>query len=478
MTNIEVRTQNIYENLSNAEKKVAAYFLDNVENVFAKPISQLAEESGVSKVAWVRFCKAIGFDGLKDLKKSLFSELHETAGEPAEAAAFSDIREATGIDQLILSVKNNSIRAVRDTTKLLDPASVEAAARQILNARSVRIFGVGASALVGEDLYNKLLRIDKNVCFCRDLHIQLTYAANMTPQDVAVLISMSGNTKEVLEMLALSRQCGTPTVALTKFDKSVLAQNADIRLYISAPEATPRSGAMSSRIAQMVAVDVLFTAVAHLDYDRAAASLEKSRESCRPPGGAGAPPLRRGYSDPRLPPHLTGAGTALGGPGAFCCYSRRTNASVCTPSGRDKTAAETCPSTRCKSAWASLASTPHRIITMAVLAEKPASSKTPRARSGLTPVAQQTMDTARATSFWLLAHTSTIRLLYTFPSFTITAVDSIFSTIFCAVPLFRRVEPVTTSGPGCGAMPISAAASMAEPGQQVSPITGAPNARA
>ena len=262
MTNIEVRTQNIYENLSNAEKKVASYFLDNVENVFAKPISQLAEESGVSKVAWVRFCKAIGFDGLKEL---------------------------------ILSVKNNSIRAVRDTTKLLYPASVEAAARQILNARSVRIFGVGASALVGEDLYNKLLRIDKNVCFCRDLHIQLTYAANMTPQDVAVLISMSGNTKEVLEMLALSRQCGTPTVALTKFDKSVLAQNADIRLYISAPEATPRSGAMSSRIAQMVAVDVLFTAVAHLDYDRAAASLEKSRESCRPHRVDGAPPLRRRY---------------------------------------------------------------------------------------------------------------------------------------------------------------------------------------
>ena len=33
----------------------------------------------------------------------------------------------------------------------------------------IHIFGVGASALVGEDLYNKLLRIDKNVCFCRCL---------------------------------------------------------------------------------------------------------------------------------------------------------------------------------------------------------------------------------------------------------------------------------------------------------------------
>ena len=37
MTNIEVRTQNIYENLSNAEKKVAAYFLDNVEKYSPSP---------------------------------------------------------------------------------------------------------------------------------------------------------------------------------------------------------------------------------------------------------------------------------------------------------------------------------------------------------------------------------------------------------------------------------------------------------
>lgn len=82
MTNIEVRTQNIYENLSNAEKKVAAYFLDNVENVFAKPISQLAEESGVSKVAWVRFCKAIGFDGLKDLKKACSASCMKRRASP------------------------------------------------------------------------------------------------------------------------------------------------------------------------------------------------------------------------------------------------------------------------------------------------------------------------------------------------------------------------------------------------------------
>ena len=71
MTSIELRVRSIYDSLSNAEKKVADYFLCNLESVFNKPIATLAQEAGVSKVAWVRFCKDIGFEGLKDLKKAI-----------------------------------------------------------------------------------------------------------------------------------------------------------------------------------------------------------------------------------------------------------------------------------------------------------------------------------------------------------------------------------------------------------------------
>ena len=84
MTSIELRIQSIYDSLSNAEKKVADYFMNNIENVFNKPIAQLAQEAGVSKVAWVRFCKDIGFDGLKDLKKALFGELSGELTNPAD----------------------------------------------------------------------------------------------------------------------------------------------------------------------------------------------------------------------------------------------------------------------------------------------------------------------------------------------------------------------------------------------------------
>ena len=60
------------------------------------------------------------------------------------------------------------------------------------------------------------------------------------------------------------------------------------------------------------------------------------------------------------------------------------------------------------------------------------------------------------------------------PSLIIAPVESMFSTIFWAVPLFIRVEPVTTSGPGVGVMAISAVFSTWEPGLQEMPITWAP----
>lgn len=276
-TNIELLIRGEFDTLSNAEKKVAAYFLNDVESVFKKPIAKLAAESGVSEVVWVRFCKTLGFKGLKDLKQSLFNELYQ-AKDKGDPIVFSDILEAeqASIDQMILSVRNNSICAVQDTARLLDPAGVEAAARKILAARTIRIFGMGSSALVAEDLCSKLLRLDLAVRFFADFHSQLTYASSMTPEDVAVIISTSGRTKEIIEILDISSQCKTPVISLTSYSKSPLALRSDIQLYSSSPEVMPRSAAMSSRIAQMTVVDILFSAVAGLDYDKTASILEKS----------------------------------------------------------------------------------------------------------------------------------------------------------------------------------------------------------
>ncbi|GAA4654229.1 MurR/RpiR family transcriptional regulator [Anaerocolumna aminovalerica] len=283
MTTVEIRTQTMYSQLSNSEKLVADYILKNRENIFRYPLAKLAEQSGTSQGAWVRFCKSIGFDGMKDLKKSLFVEMNDTiteSGTSAPLLQFTDIKEHSTFSSMAENVCYSSIQAIEATLKLFDEEMLKKTVNKIIHARTIRLFGVGASGLVASDLFHKLLRIGYNVTFCQDTHVSLTYASTLTEEDIAILFSNSGETKEIIEILEIAQKNKATTLAITKFGKSHLAMNSDLVLYTSSPEIYKRSGAMSSRIAQLILNDILFTAIANRDYENVEELLEVSYESC------------------------------------------------------------------------------------------------------------------------------------------------------------------------------------------------------
>lgn len=282
MTNVELRIRSSYNSFSATERKAADYFLAHINVIYNLPIAQMAKESGVSTTAWVRLCKSIGFAGLKEMRKQLYAEL---ASEPKAGQSeiyFADLNENSDIDQILHTVSSTSVQAIRDTTKMLDPKALDEAADCILGAKSIRLFGVGASALVAEDLYNKLLRINKNAVFSRDSHIQLSYSSTLTPDDVGIFVSNTGATKETLEAMNVAKSRSCKTIGITRYSaKSPLASGCDILLYTASPEVYIRSGAMSSRLAQLLTVDVLFTLVASKDYNNIKQPLEESYKICQ-----------------------------------------------------------------------------------------------------------------------------------------------------------------------------------------------------
>lgn len=282
MTDIEIRTRSTYDALSPAEQKVARYFLQNLSSVFDDPIASLAEKSGVSQVMWVRFCKALGFSGLKEMKKNLVSQLRQAREETAAPSSmdFLDTRIYSSTEDIIRGIEAGTVDAVRSTAKIQDPAVLEAVAARMAAAQSVRLFGMGASGLVAEDLYYKLLRIDLRAIFCTDAHAQLTYITSIKPGDVAVFFSNSGRTTEVLELARAASQRSACIVAVTKYGSNPLAELADYVLPTSSPELEFRSGAMSSRIAALLVVDMLFTTLCNKNYDTVAKPLSESFSQC------------------------------------------------------------------------------------------------------------------------------------------------------------------------------------------------------
>lgn len=284
MTTIEMLVQNMYSGLNPSEQAAASYFLKHPDHIFRYPLATLAKMSGTSQGAWVRFCKNIGFDGIKGLKNALFTETNTgNSQKDSVPKEFSDIRDIDSTLSLAKHVCQTSIQAIENTLQLLDTETIEKVAVLITQAKAIRCFGVGASGLVAEDINAKFQRLGYSALFNKDLHSSYTLASVSSASDIALLLSDSGETAEILTIADILKSVGTPTVAITRYNSSnSLSCKADYVLYTNSKEVLMRSSATSSRIAQLCLCDILFMAVASHDYPNIEEKLKLSYENCHP----------------------------------------------------------------------------------------------------------------------------------------------------------------------------------------------------
>ena len=104
-------------------------------------------------------------------------------------------------------------------------------------------------------------------------------ASRLGGGDVAIGISHSGETLEVLEPMTRSGRQGATTVAITNYPRSPLAQAADIVLVTAARDVTFRTGGLSGRHAQMIVLDALYLGVAQRDYPLAEQAFDATADA-------------------------------------------------------------------------------------------------------------------------------------------------------------------------------------------------------
>lgn len=274
MKNALLRLREARASLSAAEQQIARYIIDNPEEAALLTVRELAQRTFTSPSSVVRVCRSVGFEGYKELRRALVAELAALgdSGRHAEAELSPD----DSVREVVDKVTRKNIQSLTDSQRLLSPEVVEACAHLLDRSRCVLLFGLGSSLLVAHDTYLKLLRLDKPCVVNDDWHSQLLSARNATPADVGIAISYSGQTVEVIECMKALKANGVPTIAITRYSPSRVAELADYKLYIAANESLFRNGAMSSRIAQLNAVDILYTAYASLHYEDTLRALTRT----------------------------------------------------------------------------------------------------------------------------------------------------------------------------------------------------------
>jgi DNA-binding MurR/RpiR family transcriptional regulator len=229
-----------------------------------------------------RFCQSLDFGGYRDFRLAVASAL---SAERAQRDRFElvdgEIDPTDAAENVVAKIAYQETLAIEQTARALDYAALEGAVAAIAAAPRVDVYGSGASGLTASDLQQKLFRIGMVATYSADAHLALVAAALQQPGNVAIAISHSGLTTETVQALRVAHEAGATTVALTNFPDSALAEYSDFVLSTQARENRYRSGAMSSRIAQLALVDFVFVRVAQKRYSVTAEPLRRTYEDVR-----------------------------------------------------------------------------------------------------------------------------------------------------------------------------------------------------
>ena len=239
--------------LNKSETKVARAILEDPEAATRSSIAVLAATAGVSEPSVNRFCKKFGATGFPDFKLRLARSLVSGVRYISRAVEMDD-----DIDTYPKKLFDNTITALMLARDQLPITDIERAVDYLAQARQIYFLGLGTSAAVARDAEHKFFRFKVPVTTCTDPLMHRMLAAGGSAGEVFFFISHTGRTETLVETAELVRNTEATVVSLTA-EGSPLAAASHLSIDLSVAENTEEYLPMTSRIVQLVVLDVLAT---------------------------------------------------------------------------------------------------------------------------------------------------------------------------------------------------------------------------
>jgi DNA-binding MurR/RpiR family transcriptional regulator len=174
---------------------------------------------------------------------------------------------------------STNIAALNETFHVLDFDAVSKAVDLISAARRIHFFGMGSSGVIALEGKQKFMRILPNVEYVSDCHMQYMAASLLDSRDLAVIVSYSGSTKDMIEIHKLIKKNGCKSICITRFAKSSLTNIADVVLLCGSNEGPLEGGASSTTMVQLYILDVLYLQYFIKHYNQSRENKSRTTES-------------------------------------------------------------------------------------------------------------------------------------------------------------------------------------------------------
>jgi DNA-binding MurR/RpiR family transcriptional regulator len=271
--------ETLYNTFTKSEKKIADYTLSHREKIMYMSITELSDACSAGEASIFRFCKTLGLRGYQEFKIALANSISE---DQSSQKIYSSIHEGDSLEEISEKVKNANLSAIENTYSLLDYEDLKTAAGYLFSADHIRFFGVGASYTTALEGHIKFLRITNKSSCTFDSHLQAMTASLMGEKEVAVIISFSGQTKDTVEVAIEAKKSGAKVIAITRYQKSPLAEYADVVLLTGAMEGPFQGGSTSAKVAQLYLLDLLYMQYYLHSFQESETNKEQTLQSVVP----------------------------------------------------------------------------------------------------------------------------------------------------------------------------------------------------
>ena len=244
----------LYDQLFDAEKKIAKYILNNPKEVVDMTVSELAQTSDVSIASVSRFCRKVGLKGFAQLKISLAQELVDThkSGEVSNEITLEDI------PQSLQNILANKITELKQTVNQINTDEFKAILEGIRDASRVQVVAVGNTIPVAIDAAFKFNELGIPTTAGTIWETQLSYSFTLGKGDVLIAISNSGESDKVLEAVKIANKNGAMTLGITNSAHSAIGEEVQYYITTATREKLFLDEFCFSRVSAMTVIEVIF----------------------------------------------------------------------------------------------------------------------------------------------------------------------------------------------------------------------------
>ncbi|MBZ6384582.1 MurR/RpiR family transcriptional regulator [Pantoea piersonii] len=226
-------------------QKLGNFILTEPQRVLYLTITELAKESETSEASVTRLCRHLRCKGYTEFKMALALDIQQSHPDTPDGG--------DNIDILV----EESVQALRDTGKFINREVLRQAGLALHQASSIQIYGVAASAITGDYLHYRLLRLGKSALLFNDMHRAAMNASTVKEGDLVIAISSSGSTKDLMYAVKLASKQKARVLMLSNTLSSPLGKLADMLLVAARPEGPLNAGSLSAKVGTMLLVEVL-----------------------------------------------------------------------------------------------------------------------------------------------------------------------------------------------------------------------------